>query len=63
MTVSIRRSEELRKRLAAFHAEGKRRLAKMKKTRSGVPAAEVFKYLESRAEGGCLPRPKPRRMA
>lgn len=90
MAVSIRVTEELRKRLAklaaardttvhalmmeairekvdaeetraAFHADGKRRLAKMKKTRCGVPAAEVFEYLESRAEGGRPPRPKPRR--
>jgi hypothetical protein len=92
MAVSIRVTEELRKRLAklaaardttihallveavrekvdaeearaAFHAEGRRRLARMKKTRSGIPATEVFEYLESRAQGASLPRPKLRRMA
>ena len=92
MTVSIRVTEGLRKRLAklaaardttvhalmveaiqekvdaeeakaAFHAEGVRRLAKMRKSGAGIPAADVFKYLEARAKGGNPQRPKSRRMA
>ena len=48
---------------AAFHAEAKRRLARMKKSGYGIPAQEVFTYLEKRARGGKPARPKPRRVA
>lgn len=53
-------ADELR---AAFHAEGRRRLAQMKKTGLGIPADEVFAYLEQRALGKPAVRPKPRRIA
>jgi predicted transcriptional regulator len=48
---------------AAFHAEAKRRLARMKRTGLGIPAAEVFDYLEARTRGESPARPKPRKTA
>lgn len=48
---------------ASFHAEGRRRLARMKKTGSGIPAGEVFAYLERLAQGKPAARPKARRIA
>ncbi|MGQ0653817.1 MAG: CopG family transcriptional regulator [Betaproteobacteria bacterium] len=63
MVEAIHEKVEAEEARAAFHAEGRQRLAKMKKTRSGIPAADVFDYLESRARGGSPPRPKPRRTA
>ena len=51
-------AEEVR---AAFHAEAKRRLARMKKTDVGIPAGEVFDYLEARAKGRVVARPKARK--
>ena len=51
-------AEEVR---AAFHAEARRRLARMKKSGLGMPANEVFDYLLSRASGKKPQRPKPRK--
>ena len=48
---------------AALLAEAKRRLAHMKKTGSGIPATEVFAYLEERAAGKAAARPKARKLA
>ncbi len=48
---------------AAFHAEAFRRLKRMKKTATGIPAAEVFEYLERRANGKQAVRPRARRAA
>lgn len=48
---------------AVFHAEANRRLRKMKKTRAGIPADEVFEYLEMRGQGKPAARPKSRRLA
>lgn len=53
-------AEEMR---AAFHAEAFRRLKRMKKTATGLPAAEVFEYLEQRASGKQAVRPRARRAA
>ena len=47
---------------AAFHAEGKRRLARMKRSGSGIPADEVFDYLDQQVLGKPAARPKPRRI-
>jgi len=47
----------------AFIAEAKRRLARMKKTGAGIPASEVFGYLEARARGESAIRPKSRKLA
>ena len=54
---------EAAKARAALHAEAKRRLARMKKSGHGIPAQEVFAYLEKRARGGKPARPRPRRVA
>lgn len=48
---------------AAFHAEAIRRLRKMKRTGMGIPANEVFEYLELRGQGKVAARPKPRKLA
>jgi hypothetical protein len=45
-----------------FLTEARKRLARMKKTGLGVPAEEVFAYLEQRARGLEPARPKPRRL-
>ena len=63
MLEAIREKVDAEEARVAFHAEGMRRLAKMRKSRSAIPAADVFEYLESRARGGRPPRPKPRRTA
>jgi len=61
MLEAIRDRLDAEEARAAFHAEAKRRLARMRKSGLGVPAEEVFDYLLSRASGGKLPRPKPRK--
>ncbi len=63
MLEAIREKVDAEEVRAAFHAEGMRRLAKMKKSGAGIPASDAFKYLESRARGGKPQRPKSRRMA
>lgn len=47
---------------AAFHAEGRRRLARMKKSGMGIPADEVFAHFRERAAGRNPQRPKPRKI-
>lgn len=47
----------------ALLAEAKRRLARMKRTGTGIPAAEVFAYLEARAGGKAAARPRARKLA
>jgi predicted transcriptional regulator len=63
MVEAIREKLEADEVRAAFHAEARRRLTRMKKTGQGVPAAEVFTYLEERARGKASTPPKPRRLA
>ena len=48
---------------AAFHAEALRRLKRMKKVGTGIPAGEVFEYLQRRAAGKPAARPRARRAA
>ena len=61
--------EAIREKVAAdeaqaeFHEEGWRRLARMKRSGLGIPADDVFEYLERRARGKAAVRPKPRRIA
>lgn len=62
MLEAIREKLEFEEAKAAFHAEAQRRLARMKKTHTGIPASEVFRYLEARARGKAAARPRPRRM-
>lgn len=60
MAISLRVPDEEAR--LAFHAEAERRLARMKQTDVGIPAEEVFQYLERRAAGRKrkVARPKPR---
>ena len=62
MLEAIREKLDAEEARAAFHAEGGRRLARMKKTSAGIPAREVFDYLEARARGRVAARPKARRL-
>jgi predicted transcriptional regulator len=63
MLEAIREKLEAEEARAAFHADAKRRLARMKKTGTGIPAEEVFEYLKQRAEGRAAERPRPRKIA
>jgi predicted transcriptional regulator len=62
MLAAIREKLEAEEARVAFHAEAKRRLARMKRTGLGIPAEEVFDYFEQRALGKSPPRPKARRI-
>lgn len=46
----------------AFVAEAKARLARMKKSGAGIPVVEVFDYLEARARGKAVARPRARKL-
>ena len=61
MLDAIREKVEIEEVRLAFHAEAERRLARMKKTGVGIPAEEVFEYLQRRAAGRKATRPKPRK--
>ena len=61
MLEAIRDKLEAEEARAAFHAEARRRLARMKKSGKGIAAAEVFAYLDARANGKNPARPKARR--
>ena len=63
MLEAIREKVEAEEARAAFHAEARRRLARMKKTGLGIPAEEVLAYLRERSRGGAPARPKPRKFA
>ena len=52
MVDAIREKLEAAEARAAFHGEARRRLVRMKKSGRGIPAREVFAYLEKRARGG-----------
>lgn len=62
MLEAIREKLEAEEARAAFHADAERRLARMKKTGTGIPAEEVFEYLKQRAEGRAAERPRPRKV-
>ena len=61
MLEAIRDKVNAEEARAAFIAEAQRRLARMKKSGKGIPAAEVFAYLDARAKGGNPARPKARK--
>jgi predicted transcriptional regulator len=63
MLEAISEKVEAEEARAVFHAEASRRLKSMKKSGRGIPAAEVFEYLEQRAEGKPAERPKARKLA
>ncbi|MBI3916189.1 MAG: ribbon-helix-helix protein, CopG family [Betaproteobacteria bacterium] len=60
MLEAIRDRLDAEEARAAFHAEARRRLARMKKSGLGVPANEVFDYLLSKASGNKARQPKSR---
>jgi predicted transcriptional regulator len=62
MLEAIREKVEAEETRAAFHAEARRRLARMKKTGMGIPADEVLAYFRERAAGRDPQRPKPRKI-
>ena len=62
MLAAIREKVEAEEARAAFHAEARRRLARMKKTGLGIPADEVLAYFRDLAAGRAPQRPKPRKI-
>jgi predicted transcriptional regulator len=63
MLEAIREKLAAEEARAAFHADAERRLERMKRTGTGIPAEEVFEYLRQRAEGARVRRPKSRKIA
>lgn len=63
MLEAIREKLEAEEARAAFQAEAKHRLAEMKKSGAGIPAGEVFDYLERRAQGERPARPRSRKLS
>lgn len=61
MLEAIRDRLDAEEARAGFHAEARRRLARMKKSGLAVPANEVFDYLLSKAGGNKAKRPKARK--
>jgi len=61
MLEAIRDRLDTEEARAAFHAEAKRRLARMRKSGLAVPAEEVFDYLLSKASGNKVQQPKSRK--
>jgi len=61
MLEAIRDKVDAEEARAAFLEEGRRRLARMKKSDRGIPAAEVFAYLDARAQGAKPTPPKARK--
>lgn len=62
MLEAIRDKVEAEEARVAFHKEARLRLARMKKSGTGIPAAQVFAYLDARAQGKNPRRPKPRKI-
>jgi hypothetical protein len=63
MLEAIREKLEAEEARAAFHAGAKRRLQRMKKTGTAIPAADVFEYVRRRAVRAAARRPKSRKIA
>ena len=63
MLEAIREKVDADEAREAFHAEARRRLARMKRTGLGIPADEVLAYFRDRAAGRNPRRPKPRKIA
>ena len=62
MLEAIRDKVEAEEARTALHKEAQARLARMKKSGKGIPADEVFAYMDARARGENPPRPKPRKI-
>lgn len=63
MLEAIREKVEAEEARLSFIDLAKRRLARMKKSSRGIPATEVFEYLQQRVAGEKASRPKSRRIA
>ena len=61
MLEAIRDRLDAEEARAAFHAEARRRLARMRKSGLAVPTKEVFDYLLGKAGGNKAQRPKARK--
>ena len=62
MLEAIREKVEAEEARLAFQAEAERRLARMRRAGVGIPAPEVWDYLQRRAAGRKATRPKPRKL-
>ena len=62
MLAAVREKLDTEEARAAFIAEGRRRLASMKKSGLGIPAEDVLGYFRELAAGGKPSRPKPRKI-
>lgn len=62
MLEAIQEKVEAEEARLAFIKQAEHRLARMKKSGLGFPSTEVFEYLQQRATGRRVSRPKPRRM-
>ncbi len=62
MLEAIREKVDAEDARSAFLREATRRLARMKKAGTGIPSEEVFEYLQRRAEGQKVARPKARKI-
>jgi predicted transcriptional regulator len=62
MLEAIREKVEAEDARLAFLTEATRRLARMKKTGTGIPGDEVFEYLQRRATGQKATRPRARKI-
>lgn len=63
MLDAIREKLDAEELQAAFHAEAKARLDRMKQTGHGIPAEEVFDYLRARARGEKTKRPRAQKLS
>ena len=62
MLEAIRDKVDADEARTAFHEEARKRLARMKRSGKGIPAAEVFANLDARGQGKSPSRPKPRKI-
>jgi predicted transcriptional regulator len=62
MLAAIREKLEAEEAQAAFVAEAERRLARMVRSGVGIPADDVFDYLEAWARGEKVKRPRARKL-
>jgi len=61
MVDAIREKVDAEEAKAAFVAEARSRLARMKRAGTGIPAREAFDYLAAKAKGASPPRPRTRK--
>ncbi len=62
MLEAIRGRVEAEEARAEFRAQAEQRLVEMKRAKVGVPAGEVFTWLDAHAAGKKTKTPRPRRL-